>query len=301
MNCKSIILAGGSGTRLWPITKGTSKQLLPIYDKPLIYYPLSTIMLAGIRDILIITTPEDNEYFKRLLGDGSQFGINLTYAVQERPEGIAQAFLIAEECGFLKPYEPCSLILGDNIFHFNSMTKALEKALLMSATMNSACVFSIQVKDPWRYGIIEVDGNNVVSIEEKPKEPKSNLCVTGLYFYPGNVIEKVHKIKPSTRGELEITDLNKLYLEEGRLGLVSLPRGSVWFDAGTIDSLFEASGFIEAVEKRSGIMIGCPEEIAYHKKWITKEKLLELAEEMNKTEYGKYLQTIANSKYGRQK
>ena len=296
---KGIILAGGSGSRLWPITTGTSKQLLPIYDKPMIYYPLSTLMLAGIQDILIITTPEDQESFRRLLSDGKQLGINLTYAVQPKPEGLAQAFLIAEECGFLKPSEPCALILGDNIFYGAGLVDELEEAVAyaQSHLVPLASIFGIQVKDPERYGIVEIAddgyGEYIVGIEEKPKEPKSNICVTGLYFYPKDILEKAHMVTPSARGELEITSINQMYI--GHLRLSKLQRGSVWLDTGTFDSLYEASAFVETIEKRSGTMIGCPEEIAYNKKWITKEQLVESGKAMSKNEYGQYLLKLAEN------
>ena len=295
---KGIILAGGSGSRLWPITKGTSKQLLPIYDKPMIYYPLSTLMLAGIRDILIITTPEDNDSFKRLLFDGRQFGVSLCYAMQPRPEGLAQAFLIAEEEGFLKDGEPCALILGDNIFYRNEDR---------GNNMNIKDIYnktelkeSVTVKDPERYGIVEVAddgyGEYIVSIEEKPKEPKSNICVTGLYFYPGDILEKAHNVKPSARGELEITSINQMYLKEGKLRLNKLQRGAVWLDTGTFDSLYEASAFVETIEKRTGTMVCCPEEIGYNNGWLTKESLFENGKTMEKNEYGQYLIKLSEGK-----
>ena len=295
---KGILLAGGSGTRLYPITKGVSKQLLPLYSKPMIYYPLSTLMLAGIRDILVITTPEDQDSFKRLLFDGRQFGINLTYAIQPRPEGLAQAFLIAEECGFLSEGEPCALILGDNIFHCSGFVDLLtEAAEYAKSTVNPvASIFGVKVKDPCRYGIVEVAddgyGEYIVSIEEKPKEPKSDICVTGLYFYPGDVLKKARTVRPSARGELEITTLNQLYLNDRSLRLEKLSRWSVWLDTGTFDSLYEASAFVETIEKRSGAMLCCPEEIAYDYGWITKENLLESANSMIKNEYGKYLLSL---------
>lgn len=292
---KSIILAGGAGTRLHPITKGVSKQLLPVYDKPIIYYPLSVLMLADIRDILIITTPEDQESFKRLLGDGSQFGISLTYAAQAKPEGLAQSFLIAEECGFLKKGEPCALILGDNIFHGAGLTDGLEEAAAYAKSVKVplATIFGITVKDPERYGIVEVAddgyGEYIVSIEEKPKQPKSNICVTGLYFYPGDILEKAHAVKPSARGELEITTINQMYLKEGNLRLNKLQRGTIWLDTGTFDSLYEASAFVETIEKRSGTMVCCPEEIAYNKGWISTEELVKAGENMKNNSYGQYL------------
>ena len=292
---KGIILAGGSGSRLYPITKGVSKQLLPIFSKPMIYYPLSTLMMAGIRDILIITTSEDQDNFKRLLFDGRQFGINLTYAIQPKPEGLAQAFLIARDCGFLTYDEPCALILGDNIFYSAGFSELLEEAnaYACSKQVPLASIFGISVKDPERYGIVEVAndgfGEYIVSIEEKPKEPKSNICVTGLYFYPGDVLEKAEKVVPSARGELEITSLNQMYLADGKLRLEKLSRGSVWLDTGTFDSLYEASAFVETIEKRTGTMVCCPEEIAFSNGWILKETVLASANLMAKNEYGQYL------------
>ena len=299
---KGIILAGGSGTRLYPLTLVTSKQLLPVYDKPLIYYPLSTLMMADIRDILIITTPEDQNSFKRLLSDGKQFGINLSYAVQPKPEGLAQAFLIAEECGFLTEGEPCALILGDNIFYCPQFEGSLEEAVDWSQSdcwRPCATIFGVTVKDPQRYGIVEVDeneyGTEIVSIEEKPKEPKSNICVTGLYFYPGDVLSRAKEVTPSARGELEITTLNQMYLKDSKLRLEKLPRGAVWLDTGTFDSLYEASAFVEAIEKRSGTMICCPEEIAFEKGWITAEQLEQTAQSMIKSEYGQYLHNLVEN------
>lgn len=301
---KGIILAGGSGSRLWNVTKAVSKQLLPIYNKPMIMYPLSTLMLAGIRDVLIITTPEDQPNFKRLLEDGSQFGINLSYAVQPKPEGLAQAFLIAEEYDFLHEGEPCALILGDNIFYSAGFTEMLDTAKNWASSEGRritkdlrvpkmATIFGIGVKDPQRYGIAEVDEfGNVLSIEEKPKEPKSNICVTGLYFYPGDVLEKAKQVKPSARGELEITTLNQLYLKESRLRLEQLQRGAVWLDTGTFDSLYEATAFVETIEKRSGAMVCCPEEIAFANGWISEEKLLIEAKKLEKNDYGQYLKEL---------
>ena len=299
---KGIILAGGSGSRLWNVTRAVSKQLLPIYNKPMLFYPLSTLMLADIRDILLITTPEDQPNFKRLMEDGKKFGLNLTYAVQPKPEGLAQAFLIAEECGFLHEGEPCALILGDNIFHSAGFTELLETAAGWASyngpfgpaeLPRMATIFGIGVKDPQRYGIAEVDDDGtVISIEEKPKEPKSNICVTGLYFYPGDVLEKAKQVTPSARGELEITTLNQLYLKEDRLRLTQLPRGAVWLDTGTFDSLYEASSFVETIEKRSGVMVGCPEEIAFRKGWIDRETFWRLAVELEKNEYGTYLKWV---------
>ena len=292
---KGIILAGGSGTRLHPITKGTSKQLLPVFDKPMIYYPLSVLMQAGIKDVLIITTPQDQAGFKQLLGDGSNFGINSHYAIQPSPDGLAQAFIIANDCGFLADDEPCAMVLGDNIFHGTGFAKKLQKAK-KSVEENQACVFGSEVDDPYRYGIAEVDDNGrVLSIEEKPKEPKSNICVTGLYFYPAGVSEMARKVTPSARGELEITTLNQMYLEEGRLNLINLD-DFMWADCGTFDSLSEASSYVEAVEKRTGRQIACLEEIAYNNRWIDRAKLLESADKMIKNSYGKYLAKIGMKK-----
>lgn len=295
---KGIVLAGGSGSRLWPITKGTSKQLLPIYDKPMIYFPISTLMLAGIQDILIITTPQDSEAFKTLLGDGSSFGVRLSYAVQPSPDGLAQAFIIANDCGFLSNDEPCALILGDNIFHGPGFTEKLLHAKWSTLDfMNTypfkgtkATIFGTAVKDPQRYGIAEVDKNgNVLSIEEKPKKPKSNICVTGLYFYPAGVVEIARNVKPSARGELEITSVNQAYLEMGKLHLENLGLGFAWLDTGTFDSLSEASNYVETIEKRTGQQIACLEEIAYNNHWIDKLQLLRSANQMIKNEYGQYL------------
>lgn len=293
---KGIILAGGSGTRLHPITKGTSKQLLPVFDKPMIYYPLSVLMQAGIKNVLIITTPQDQAGFRQLLGDGSNFGVNIHYAIQPSPDGLAQAFIIANDCGFLADDEPCVMVLGDNIFHGTGFAKKLRAAKTMVTDYNKAVVFGTEVDDPFRYGIAEVDEfGNVLSIEEKPKEPKSNICVTGLYFYPAGVAEMARKVTPSARGELEITTLNQMYLEEGRLNLVNLD-DFMWADCGTFDSLSEASSYVEAVEKRTGRQIACLEEIAYNNKWIDKVKLLESADKMIKNSYGKYLAKIALKK-----
>ena len=292
---KSIILAGGSGSRLWPITKGTSKQLLPVYDKSLIYFPVSVLMQAGIRDILIITTPEDQDGFIKLLGNGGDYGINIHYAVQPSPDGLAQAFIIANECGFLGKDEPCAMVLGDNIFHGTGFAKKLQKAIKFTDTGN-ACVFGTTVDDPYRYGIAEVDElGNVLSIEEKPKEPKSNICVTGLYFYPAGVVEMARKVTPSARGELEITTLNQMYLEEGRLSLINL-NDFMWADCGTFDSLSEAAAYVEAVEKRTGRQIACLEEIAYNNKWIDSIQLMKSADKMIKNSYGKYLAKLALKK-----
>jgi glucose-1-phosphate thymidylyltransferase len=288
---KGIVLAGGAGTRLHPITRGVSKQLLGVYDKPMVYYPISVLMLAGIRDILIITTPEDQSMFKRLLGNGSQWGINLQYAIQPSPDGLAQAFLIGEE--FIGG-DSCCLVLGDNIFFGHDFGKQLANC----AKKNSgATVFGYYVNDPERYGVVEFDANRkAISLEEKPTEPKSNYAVTGLYFYDNTVVEKAKTLKPSKRGELEITDLNKLYLAEDTLEVQLLGRGIAWLDTGTHDSLLEASNYVAAIEKRQGLMVACLEEIAFFKKYITKEQLLQLAEPLKKNEYGQYLIKIANHK-----
>ena len=288
---KAILLCGGSGSRLHPITKGVSKQLLPIFNKPMVYYVLATSMMAGIKDILIITTPEDNESFKRLLGDGSQFGINIQYAVQPKPEGIAQAFIIGEK--FIDG-SPCCLILGDNIFHGANFTQLLENARVNSLEfINSATVFGYYVKDPERYGVAEFDKHgNCLSIEEKPKKPKSNYAVVGLYFYPSDVVEKAKQVKPSARGELEITTLNQMYLDEGRLIVERLPRGFSWLDTGTFDSLSDASNYIETIEKRTGQMIGCLEEIGYNNCWLTKEELQKSIDLYSKNSYGEYLKSL---------
>lgn len=286
---KAICLSGGAGSRLWPITKSTSKQLLPLYDKPLLYFPLSTLMLGGIRDILVITTPYDAKAFQALLGDGSSFGINITYAQQPSPDGLAQAFIIAEKCGFLSNDEPCALILGDNVFHGPGFTEKLTRAKNM-AEEGIATIYGCIVKDPQRYGIAEVDRNGtVISIEEKPKKPKSNLCVTGLYFYPAGVVEVARNVKPSARGELEITSVNQAYLEMGKLRLENLGLGFAWLDTGTFDSLSEASSYVETIEKRTGQQIACLEEIAFNNQWISTKELLESANAMIKNEYGKYL------------
>ena len=284
---KGIILAGGSGTRLYPLTKVISKQLLPVYDKPMIYYPLSTLMLAGIRDILLISTPEDLPRFQELLGDGGQFGIRLSYAEQPRPEGLAQAFIIGEE---FVGGEPCAMVLGDNIFYGGWFRKSL-RAAAENARNGKATIFGYYVRDPERFGVVEFDKDyRILSLEEKPKQPRSNYCVTGLYFYDGRASELARSLKPSTRGELEITDLNRLYLEEDRLRVQVLGRGFAWMDTGTMDSLMQAAVFVEAVQNRQGVVISAPEEIAYQAKWIGKQELLKAAELYGKSPYGEHLQ-----------
>lgn len=291
---KGIILAGGSGTRLYPLTKVTSKQLLPIYDKPMIYYPLSTLMLAGIKDILIISTPDDTPRFEELLGDGSKFGINLSYAVQPSPDGLAQAFLIGED--FIGD-DTCAMVLGDNIFYGSYFRKNLADAV-KAAEEGYATIFGYYVKDPERFGIVEFDKNrNVVSVEEKPQHPKSNYCITGLYFYDNRVVKMAKQVKPSARGELEITDLNRLYLNEGKLKVQLLGRGFAWLDTGTMDSLMEASTFVQTVQSRQGVVISAPEEIAYFEGLITKEQLLESAELYGKSPYGEHLKIVAEGKF----
>ena len=291
---KGIILAGGSGTRLYPLTKVTSKQLLPIYDKPMIYYPLTTLMLAGIKDILIISTPDDTPRFEELLGDGSKFGINLSYAVQPSPDGLAQAFLIGED--FIGD-DTCAMVLGDNIFYGSYFRKNLADAV-KAAEEGYATIFGYYVKDPERFGIVEFDKNrNVVSVEEKPQHPKSNYCITGLYFYDNRVVKMAKQVKPSARGELEITDLNRLYLNEGKLKVQLLGRGFAWLDTGTMDSLMEASIFVQTVQNRQGVVISAPEEIAYMEGLITKEQLLESAELYGKSPYGEHLKIVAEGKF----
>ncbi|MBP1594031.1 MAG: rfbA [Bacteroidetes bacterium] len=283
---KGVVLAGGSGTRLYPITKGVSKQLLPIYDKPMVYYPISVLMLAGIKEILVISTPQDLPGFKRLLGDGSDYGITLEYAEQPSPDGLAQAFIIGEN--FIGNDSVC-LVLGDNIFYGQSFGKMLSEAV-ENATKQKATVFGYYVNDPERYGVAEFDTKgNVLSIEEKPKEPKSNYAVVGLYFYPNKVVDIAKNIKPSARGELEITTVNQEFLKDGELKVQLLGRGFAWLDTGTHDSLSEASTFVEVIEKRQGLKMACLEEIAYRKGWISNEKLIELAEPMKRNQYGQYL------------
>ena len=290
---KGIILAGGSGTRLYPLTCVTSKQLLPIYDKPMIYYPLSSLMLAGIRDILIISTPTDTPRFKELLGDGHQFGVNLSYAVQESPDGLAQAFIIGES--FIGD-EPCAMILGDNIFYGGYFTKLLNEAVV-NAQNGYSTIFGYYVKDPERFGVVEFDDNmNVLSLEEKPKEPKSNYCITGLYFYDNRAVQMAKKVKPSARGEFELTDMNRLYLDENRLKVQILGRGFAWLDTGTVDSLMEAALFVQTVQNQQGVVISAPEEIAFRKKWITKDELLKSADLYGKSPYGEHLRRVATAK-----
>lgn len=288
---KGIVLAGGSGTRLYPITKGTSKQLLPIYDKPMVYYPISVLMLAGIRDILIISTPDDMPGFKRLLGDGRQFGVKFSYAIQPSPDGLAQAFLIGED--FIDG-DSCALVLGDNIYFGESFGRKLETVVQRT---DGATVFGYQVMDPERFGVVEFDENNrAVSLEEKPSEPKSNWAVTGLYFYDKNVVEMAKRVKPSARGELEITTLNEMYLELGNLHVEKLGRGFAWLDTGTHESLLEASQFIHTIEQRQGFKVACLEEISYRKGWLTKDEVLAQAKILSKTQYGQYLQMLVEEK-----
>ena len=288
---KGIILAGGSGTRLYPITKGISKQLLPIYDKPMIYYPISVLMTAGIRDILIISTPDDIGGFKRLLGDGSDYGVNFSYEIQERPEGLAQAFIIGKE--FIGDSDVC-LVLGDNIFHGPGFYKCLKPAVTRAKNENRATVFGYYVNDPERYGVAEFDEESgmCISIEEKPKNPKSNYALVGLYFYPNDVVKLATEVKPSARGELEITTLNQMYLSEKRLNVELLPEGFAWLDTGTYDSLNEAACYVEAIEKRQGLQIACLEEIAYKKKWISKSTLENIISRLGKNKYAEYLTNL---------
>ncbi|MBQ8538024.1 MAG: glucose-1-phosphate thymidylyltransferase RfbA [Ruminococcus sp.] len=291
---KGIILAGGTGTRLYPLTMVTSKQLLPVYDKPMIYYPLSTLMLADIKDILIISTPDDIERFKQLLGNGKQFGLNLSYAVQPNPDGLAQAFLIGKE--FIKD-DACALILGDNIFYGNGFRGILKKALKNAEQNHTASVFGYYVNEPGRYGIVEFDKDkNAVSVEEKPKNPKSNYAITGLYFCPSGVSKIVEQLTPSDRGELEITSLMDMYLSQQRLNVSVLGRGFAWLDMGTIDSLYDAGSFVRMIEKRQGIQISAPEEIAYRNGWIDKASLIDSAKKYGNSPYGKHLMTVASGK-----
>ena len=291
---KGIILAGGAGTRLYPLTMVTSKQLLPVYDKPMIYYPLSTLMLAGIRDILIISTPEDTPRFEHLLGDGSQFGISLSYCVQPSPDGLAQAFILGEE--FIGK-DACAMVLGDNIFYGNGFGRILKAAVKNAEETSRATVFGYYVPDPERFGVVAFDENGkATSIEEKPKEPKSNYAVTGLYFYPVGVSTRANQVKPSARGELEITTLNEMYLNDGLLDVQHLGRGFAWLDTGTMDSLVEAADFVKMVEERQGITISAPEEIAYINNWIDKEKLFESAARYGKSPYGAHLKAVAEGK-----
>ena len=287
---KGIILAGGAGTRLYPLTMVTSKQLLPVYDKPMIYYPLSTLMLAGIKDILIISTPADTENFEKLLGDGSQFGISLSYEIQEVPNGLAQAFVVGEK--FIGD-SSCAMVLGDNIFYGGGFSSFLRDAV-RNAENGDATIFGYYVNDPERFGIMEFDENmNILSVEEKPEHPKSNYCITGLYFYPAGVSEMAKTVEPSARGEYEITTLNELYLNEKKLKAQILGRGFAWLDTGTMDSLIEAAEFVQMTEKRQGVKISAPEEIAFRKGWITKEELLASAEKYGKSPYGKHLENVA--------
>ena len=284
---KGILLAGGSGTRLYPVTQVVSKQLLPVYDKPMVYYPLSTLMLAGIRDILVISTPQDTPRFQQLLGDGTKWGINLSYAIQRSPDGLAQAFIIGRE---FVGNEPCALVLGDNIFYGHDLSTNLQQA---ATRTSGATVFAYPVKDPERYGVVEFDqSGRAVSIEEKPKQPKSRYVVTGLYFYDNDVLEIAASLKPSMRGELEITDVNKHYLERGRLEVVVMGRGHAWLDTGTHESLLEASHFIETIERRQGLKVACPEEVAYRLGYVNADELKMLAQTMGKSAYGHYLLSI---------
>ena len=292
---KGIVLAGGAGTRLYPLTMVTSKQLLPVYDKPMIYYPLSTLMLAGIKDILIISTPDDTPRFKHLLGDGSQFGITLSYCVQPSPDGLAQAFILGES--FIEK-DACAMVLGDNIFYGNGFGSILREAVDNAEKNNRATVFGYYVKDPERFGVVAFDkSGKATSIEEKPKHPKSNFAVTGLYFYPSGVSSMAKEVKPSARGELEITTLNEMYLIEKTLDVQLLGRGFAWLDTGTMDSLVEAAEFVQMIEKRQGVKISAPEEIAYYHGWISKEKLLESADRYGKSPYGQHLKNVADGKF----
>lgn len=291
---KGIVLAGGAGTRLYPLTMVTSKQLLPVYDKPMIYYPLSTLMLAGIQDILIISTPEDTPRFEHLLGDGSQFGLNLNYVVQPSPDGLAQAFLLGEE--FINE-DACAMVLGDNIFYGNGFSKLLRAAVSDAEDSGRATVFGYYVNDPERFGVVEFDETGrTVSIEEKPEHPNSNYAVTGLYFYPSGVSGMAHQVKPSARGEFEITALNEMYLKEGLLDVQLLGRGFAWLDTGTMDSLVDAADFVRMIEQRQSIKISAPEEIAYKNEWISREKLLESAARYGKSPYGQHLKAVAEGK-----
>jgi len=292
---KGIILAGGSGTRLYPITNGISKQLLPLYDKPMIYYPLSVLMLSGIRDILIISNPEYIDNYKRLFGDGSQLGLNIEYKIQEKPKGLAEAFIIGED--FIGDDDVC-LVLGDNVFYGHGLTEILKNAVMNVEKEKKATVFGYYVNDPERYGVVEFDENGkVISIEEKPKKPKSNYAVVGLYFYPNDVVKKAKEVKPSDRGELEITSINEMYLKEDRLKVELLGRGYAWFDTGTHDSLLDAANFIRTIEKRTGLKIACLEEIAYLNGWISKDELKKIGESLKKTGYGQYLLKILEDSY----
>lgn len=291
---KGIVLAGGAGTRLYPLTMVTSKQLLPVYDKPMIYYPLSTLMLAGIRDILIISTPEDTPRFENLLGDGSQFGLNLSYTVQPSPDGLAQAFLLGEE--FIGD-DACAMVLGDNIFYGNGFSRILKEAVRNAEEDNRASVFGYYVTDPERFGVVEFDeSGKVISVEEKPASPKSNYAITGLYFYPKGISAMAKEVKPSARGELEITTLNDMYLQKDDLDVQLLGRGFAWLDTGTMDSLVDAADFVRMIEKRQGITIAALEEVAYKNKWIDKEKLLESAARYGKSPYGAHLKAVAEGK-----
>lgn len=292
---KGIILAGGSGTRLYPLTMVTSKQLLPIYDKPMVYYPLSTLMLAGIRDILIISTPTDLPNFEKLLGDGAEFGINISYKVQPSPDGLAQAFTLGKE--FIGN-DSCAMVLGDNIFYGNGFKKMLISAKQKAEQNGRTTIFGYYVNDPERFGIVEFDENKrVLSVEEKPKNPKSNYAITGLYFYPAGVSEKAEMVEPSARGELEITTLNEMYLDEKLLDVETLGRGFAWLDTGTMDSLIDAADFVRMVQSRQGIVISAPEEIAFKNQWITKEQLLKSADKYGKSPYGVHLKNVADGKY----